>query len=80
MKELQAQFKIIIEWFHNGLIDINQLEKIMLILNPYPKNSKICEWVFYNQWVQENIQLAKNGSTYILSLTSSGGMYESFND
>lgn len=79
-KYLQAQFKVIIEWFQDNQIDINQVEKLMLVLNPYTKKTKPLEWQWYCEWIAENIAAFKAGAVHLLSLTSSGGMYQSFED
>jgi hypothetical protein len=77
-KELQRQFKVVIEWFQDNQIDIKQLENIMLELNPH--STRVWEWAWYRNWVKENINAFKAGAAHLLSLTSSGGMYQSFED
>lgn len=62
-----------IQGFHNNKINIDQLENILYKANPHSKDER--EYSFYNDWIRDNIEGYKAGEEYLLSLTSSGSIY-----
>jgi hypothetical protein len=77
-RKLYKAFKRMFTEFHEGTIDLDELEKQLLAANPYEKGHN--HYDFYKEWVEENIEAYKDGEKYRLSMTSSGGMLASMED
>jgi hypothetical protein len=76
--QLKDKFEVLIVSFHEHKITLDELYQALLDLNPYEDDSLYYE--YYRDWIEFNIESTRLGSSTPLSLTSSGGILESFND
>lgn len=72
---LQQKIKNLLTEFHDENLNIENLEKELLKLNPHAEGSM--ESGFYVDWIQTNIEDYKDGEVSCLSLTSSNSICNS---
>lgn len=76
MKKLQSAIKVLVIKFGTSQISIETLELELIKLYSFYANPS--EAIGYIEWITKNISDYKNGSTYVLSLTSSGSIVNNF--
>lgn len=75
-QQMYQSTQSLLKRFHTSEITISQLKEELLAINPYTQTDS--EHEYYASWIRENIDQYESGDLYVLSLTSSGSIAQSY--